>query len=37
MTVQQDEETESKPHFLSTHYDVVKTAMTEAINNGVES
>lgn len=37
LTVQQYEETESKPHLHSTHYEEVKAAMTEAINKGVES
>ena len=37
LIVQQYEETESKPHLHSTHYEEVKAAMTEAINKGVES
>lgn len=37
LTVQQYEETEIKPHLHSTHYEEVKTVMTEAVNKGVES
>ena len=37
LTVEQYEETERKPHLHSTHYEEVKTVMTDAVARGVES